>query len=444
MDEQYKVQEQGLTFGEIFRVLKKGIVLLTICLVVGVILCTSCLLVMREFIGTTSYETEITFRQASINEDEGFNPSTTVGTLIKSNEIITKALNELKYSADDQQKLLNAGLASKLSAYTTEVKDDKEGIAYPYKVVLSLKKMGSKVLSKAQSSALIEELTKQVILELINSYKYEIKFDALAAIDYSQYNYLQVYDKLDNALDSVNAFKDSISSDALNYTKNGNSIKAVLSKFDAIDSELNVVKQKLINNKIVNASASSTELDYATYNATYYTQKKDQLNERITDYAQLLKDTKPDITVMTGGVTVDALNKYYELVDIYNELQNEYTITSAKAVEWTTIKDAYSSATIEDETVKTQYNTIVTNYNNAYRELESVVNTYNEDNYASNLVAETKTVQTIKNSAISPLIIVLVDVVVIAVVMVIVFLVENHKENKKKQSESAAESIENK
>ena len=443
MDEQYKVQEQGLTFKEIFRLLKKGAVPLIICLVIGVVLSTSCLLVMREFVSTTSYETEITFGQASLSDDAGFNPSTTVNTLIKSDSIISKALNALKYSADDQQKLLNAGLASKLSAYSTETKDDKEGIAYPYKVVLSLRKMGSKVLSKAQSSALIEELTKQVILELINNYKYNVSFDSIAIIDYAQYNYLQVYDKLDNAIDSVNVFKNSISNDALNYTKNGNSIKAVLAKFDAISSELNVVKQKLINKKIVNASASSTELDYATYNATYYTQKKDQLNERITDYAQLLKDTKPDITVMTGGVTVDALNKYYELVDIYNELQNEYSLISTKAVEWTTIKDAYSSATIEDETVKTQFNTLVTNYNNAFNELNGVVNTYNEDNYASNLVAETKTAQTSKNSAISSLVIVLIDIVVIAIIMVIVFLVENHKEHKKNQSVKSALNSEN-
>ena len=33
----------------------------------------------------------------------------------------------------------------------------------------------------------------------------------VGAIDYAQYNYLQVYDKLDNAMDSVNAFKSSLS-----------------------------------------------------------------------------------------------------------------------------------------------------------------------------------------------------------------------------------------
>ena len=429
MDEQIEMQEQGLTFGEIFRLLKKGAVLLAICLIIGVILCTSVLLVMKEFVGTTSYETEITFNQSSMIDGEGFNPSTAVNNIIKSDVVITKALNELKYSVDDQQKLFKAGLAASLSAYASESKSDTEGIVYPYKVTLSLKKIGNKTLSKAQSSALIEEITKQVILELINSYKYEISFEELGNIDYAQYNYLQVYDKLENAVIGVNSFSNTISKDALNYKKNGISIKAVLAKFNAIEGEISVVKQKLVNNKIVNASASSTELNYATYNANYYTQKKDQLSARITDYAQLLKDTKPDITVTTSGVTIEALNKYYELVDIYNDLQNEYAQVSARATEWTTIKDAYSSATtVEDETVKTQFNAIVANYNNAYADLVDIINSYNKDSYESDLVGETSSVKTIKNSTISSLIIVLVDIVVIAVIMIVVFAIESRKE----------------
>ena len=432
MAEQIEMQNQGqgLTFGEIFRVLKKGAVLLAICLIVGVILSTSCLLVIREFRGTTSYETEITFSQASLSDDEGFNPSTTVNTLMKSDTIISKALNELKYSAEDQEKLLKAGLASKLSAYSLDVKDDKGGIVYPYKVTLSLRKLGSRTLSKAQSSALIEEITKLVILELIDSYKYEISFDELSTINFDQYNYLQAYDKVDKAIDNVNAYASTIGKNALNYKKNGVSIKAVLAKFDAIDSEISVVKQKLINNKIENPDALSSELDYATYNAKYYTQKKDQLADRISDYAQLLKDTKPDITVTTSGVTVDALDKYYALVDVYNQLQNEYTLISSKAVEWTEIKNAYTGATTVNDEVKTQFANIVTDYNDAYAELVGVVNSYNEDSYASNLVGETKSVKTIKNSSISSLIIILADIVVIAIIVIVVFAIEKHKEKK--------------
>ena len=431
MENQIEVQE-GLTFGEIFRLLKKGAVVLTVSLIIGVILCTSIMLVLREFIGTTSYETEITFSSASISEDKEFNPSTTVDVLIKSNKVVYTALNNLGYSEDEQKKLIEKGLTAKLSAYAEESKDDSAAIAYPYKVTLSLRKLSNRALSKAQSSALIEEITKQVVLELINEYKYEISFDELTAIDYTQYNYLQVYDKLDNAMDSVNAFKNSLSKDALNYKKNGVSIKSALEKYDAVASEINVVKQKLINNVIVNNSASSTELDYATYQYNYYSQRAALLNTRITDYAQLLKDTKPNITVMTEGPTVEALNKYYELVDVYNTLQDEYTLVSAKATEWDAIKTAYTGITSEDETIKTQYDAIVTSYNNAYTALVGVVDAYNEDNYGSTLVGETETVKIVKNSVISPLIIVLSDVVVIALIMVVIVAVEKKKENKTK------------
>ena len=140
MDEQMMEQENTLTFSEIFRLLKKNWVVLVVSLLIGIILATSGLLVLREAIGTTNYETEITFSSASISEDKEFNPSTAVNTLVKSDTIISKALTNLGYSEDAKKSLYNAGLVEKLSAYTIEEKADGEGVSYPYKVVLSLKK----------------------------------------------------------------------------------------------------------------------------------------------------------------------------------------------------------------------------------------------------------------------------------------------------------------
>ncbi len=420
-----------ITFSEIYRLLKKGAVLLTICLVIGVILTTSILLVMREFIGTTSYETEITFSSASISDNEEYNPSTNVNTLIKSSTIISKALDNLGYSEDAKNNLLNKGLVENLSAYAKEAKADNEGVAYPYVVVLSLKKMGSRTLSKAQSAALIEELTKQVVLELQSQYKKEVSFSKLEDVDYAKYNYLQVYDRLNIALDNVEVFAGNLDDNMLNYSKGGVSIKSVLAKFEVIESEINVIKLRLTNNALVNTSASSSELVYATDKASICSQKATTLATRISEYASLLKDTKPDITVMTGSVTIEALKSYYELVDIYNALQNEYAQILAKAQEWEDIKTAYGGTTTPDSTIQAQINDIVTAYNEAYDSLNSIVGTYNEDNYTSSLVSETKAVDTTKDSAISPLIIVLVDVVAIAIIMVVVVIVEKKKETKK-------------
>ncbi len=419
-----------ITFAEIYRLLKKGAVLLTICLIIGVILTTSILLVIREFIGTISYETEITFSSASISENEEYNPSTNVSTLIKSSTIVSRALTNLGYSEEDQKNLMNKGLIENLSAYTTESKSDNSGVTYPFVVTLSLKKLDNKTLSKAQFAALIEEITKQVVLELQSQYKKEIGFDKIEAFDYTKYNYLQAYDKLSDAIASVDAFSTSMDNNELNYSKNGVSVKSTLAKFSVISSELNVLKSRLINNALTNASASSSELVYATNQESYYTQKATYLANRISDYADLLKDTKPDITVMTGTVTIEALKSYYELVDEYNALQDEYAIIAAKAKEWESIKTAYSGATTASTEVQSQFNDIVTAYNDAQTALKEIIDTYNEDNYASSLVGETKTVKTIKNSAISPLIIVLVDVVAIAVIMVVVVIVEKGKEKK--------------
>ncbi|MBE5763137.1 MAG: hypothetical protein E7338_02820 [Clostridiales bacterium] len=434
MDEQMKEQENTLTFSEIFRLLKKNWVVLVVSLLIGIILATSVLLVLREAIGTTNYETEITFSSASISEDKEFNPSTAVNTLIKSDTIISKALTNLGYSEDAKKSLYNEGLLEKLSAYASEAKTDGAGVSYPYKVTLSLNKLGNKVLSKAQSAALIEEITKQVVLELQSQYKKEISFDKLDAINYEKYNYLQAYDKLSGALDSVALYKESLQQESLEYEKQGISIKSALANFDAVKDDLMVIRSILVSNKYTNSEASSSELDYATYQYNVYSQKVTQLATRISDYAQLLKDTKPDITVMTGTVTIEALKSYYELVDRYNELQDEYTRLLEKAKEWEEIKDAYSSATTPTTAVQEQINANVDAYNNAYVALQGIVDSYNEDNYASSLVSETKTVKTVKDSAISALIIVLVEVVVIAVTMVVIVAVEKKKEEKENEA----------
>ena len=171
MDEQKMEKENAITFGEILRLLKKNWVVLVVALVIGIILTTSALLVLREVIGATNYETEITFSSASISEDKEFNPSTIVNTLVKSDTIVAKALTKLGYSEETKQELYKEGLIENLSAYASEEKTDSEGVAYPYKVTLSLKKLNNKALSKAQSAALVEEITKQVILELQAQYK---------------------------------------------------------------------------------------------------------------------------------------------------------------------------------------------------------------------------------------------------------------------------------
>ena len=438
MDEQMVEQESFLTFSEIFRLLKKGWVILVIAVLIGIILATSLLLVLREAMGTTNYETQITFSSASISDEDGFNPSTKVNTLIKSNAIISNAMAALGYTEETQKALINGGLIENLSAYANVSKTDNEGVSYPYTVTLSLKKFSNKALSKAQSAALIEEITKQVILELQMQYKKEISFSKLESIDYTKYNYLQAYDKLDSAIDTVSIYKSGLSQNTLNYSQNGKTIKSILEKFDEIKNEIEAIKLTLINNTLTNATATTSELEYAVYEYNYYSQKATQLNDRITAYATLLKDTKPDITVTSGTVSTEALVKYYELIDVYNDLQSEYIQTLQKKQQWEDIKTAYSGSTTPSVAVQTQINAIIMGYNSTYDELNAIIGVYNEDSYASNLVFETKAISVAKDSAISALIIALVDVVVIALIMIVVVIYEKKKENKQETKKEGA------
>ena len=156
MEEIKQPQEMGLTFKEVFNLLKCGRVMLAVTLIVSVLLSVAVLVIAREGLGSTSYETEITFSSASISEENEFNPSTTTNTLLKSNAVVTAALEKCGYSNEEQQNLLKNGLVSELSAYTAVETTSTNGVTYPYVVKLSLKKTNKFKLSKAQATELIE------------------------------------------------------------------------------------------------------------------------------------------------------------------------------------------------------------------------------------------------------------------------------------------------
>ena len=436
MKEENLNQENGITFSEIFSVLKKGWVLLVILLLVCLLCTTTILVGIREYMSTTNYETKITFTSASISNEDSFNPSTKVNSLVKSSKIVAQALTNCGYTTSQQQEMLKKGLVANLNAYTSESMTGTDGVAYPYVVVLSLKKDNNIKLSKGQSSALIEELTKLVIAELIDEYKIEMNFSQISKIDFNQYNYLQAYEKINIANNQMKTMLNAIDDSISNYEVNGISMKTCGEDLAAIKSELSNLKLKLKKNAITNSNALTTELDYATQQAQYYSDKATALNARIVEYATLLENIKPTITGITGTVSTEAINSYYKLVDKYIDLQDEYAEASEAAAEWIELQTNYSGTTSIDETIKDSFDSYVLEYNAIYEKLNTIITTYNEDTYSSNLVGETESVKTKNESPVSAVIIILCEIVVIALCLVFTYVIEkkktkrNNEENK--------------
>lgn len=430
MEQEVLNQENAITFKEIFDLLKKGWVTLVISLVISVLLATAVLLVIREVTSTTSYETEITFSSASISEDEEFNPSTKVNSLIKSGTIVSNALTKCGYTSEQQQDMLKNGLISDLSAYVNESVGSTESVAYPYSVVLSLRKNRDIKMSRAQCTALIEELTKQVIAELIKEYRVEISFAKLESIDFSQANYLQAYETISIANNKIETLFETVNSGMLNYKVNGKSLRMYKENLATVESDLAVLKMQLIKGAIANSSAVISEKEFATSKYNYYTQQEADLNDKIAQYAILLDSIKPEITITAGGATFEALDNYYKLVDRYNELRDEYSIVVAKQAEWKELMDAYASTTTQSDAVKTSFANLVTAYNDLYDNISTIIDTYNDDAYSSTLVAETKVAKKYQESPVTPLIIILCEVVAIVVCLVSVVAGERKKEKK--------------
>jgi len=423
-------EEDGVTFREIFQTLKKGWITLVVTLVITVLITTAVLLTINFALSDTTYEEEITFSSASILDDDSYTPSTKTNALLKSNSVITSALTICGYTQEQQQELIKNGLVANINAYVVETMAATDESVYPFVVKIAIEKDKKLGLSNAQYSALIDELTNQVMQELRKNYTYELDFTTLDDIDFTKTNYLQAYETIDNAIANIDAFKAIANDNLKNYEVNGKSIKTILSKIDSLKSQLNSTKVNLMKNAISNSDVATTELDSATYYANLYTQRATQLQTRITNYEALLASVKPDITVTAGTITVDALKEYYELVDVYNTLEDEYAQIKEKAQEWNDLEAAYSGSTTQDESVKTSYAALVASYNSIYTELNGIVKTYNDDNNGTALITKTKSVEKNVDGAVSLTIMAIVEIVVIACCFVIVYFVEKKKQER--------------
>ena len=201
-----------------------------------------------------------------------------------------------------------------------------------------------------------------------------------------------------------------------------------------LENELNSIYSYIATKAVANnsTSISSSELDYATNQVSYLSQKESTLSARITQYAELLQNVKPVINnYATGEVAINT--DYYKYLETYNQLQEEYSQVKQELAKWQTIKTAYGSQDSSESanaTIQAMFNSFISNYNEACASLEQTVEDYNNNGVLSSIVYEKDTVQKEVGETFGMTVIMLIDLVLLVILFVVALYVTKQKEKK--------------
>ena len=430
------LNKKELTFEEVFRLTKKGWVRVLIYCLVGLIVATSLMVVVRTLTSPVEYTTKIVFTTDSINSSESWNPSSNIIEIVKSDVVIRSAIDECGFSDEEQEKLLSSGLKGCIGVTTISTMSDTKGNEYPSTVKVSIRKSNKLDLSKSQYESILKYIVKKSLDYIKSSYSYNVSFDTQITEDYKLNNYLQVYNRLSSSLESYSEFLNSASEDLVGFNSSVSktSIKMLKTNISMLDNELNSIYSYLATKAVANnsTSISSSELDYATNQASYLSQKESTLSARITQYAELLQNVKPVINnYATGEVAINT--DYYKYLETYNQLQEEYGQVKQELAKWQTIKTAYGSQDSSESanaTIQAMYNSFISNFNDACAALEQTVDDYNKNGILSSIVYEKDAIQKEIGETFGAMVIMLIDVVLFVLLYALSLYVTAVKEKR--------------
>ena len=447
MDENMEMQE-GITFSEIFALMKKGWQRILIYVLIAVILSTAVLVVLRATISSVEYATKVTFTTTSIKEKDNWIPSKNIDSIVKSDAVINAALAKCGFSDEEIVKLQEKGFKSSVSTYVEESMTDAEKNSYPSIVRISIKRKGSYGLSKSQYNSIVEALTDVALSTIKSKYAVEVTMGDIE-LDFNEMNYLQAYATLRDFINEYKTYLNNCDSELLAFksTESKESVAELKSKVSSLENQLSVIESYLVNKKVANnkTSISISELNYVKLKVTNLTQEKTVLSTRITETASLLEKVKPVINNYASGDVSISNESYYEYLETYNELQDEYKEINLELVTWTNMETAYTASTDNSEEANTLiqglFNEVVEKYKNSLTSLKATVQEYNETSLLNSAVYESDSVSTVMGDEISVILILAVDVVVI-VIMLIIALAVTRKQEKAKEAKENKEVLE--
>ena len=409
------LNQKELTFEDIFRLIKKGWVRVLVYCLVGVVLATSLMVIVRTLTSPVEYTTKVTFTVDSINTNESWTPSTNIIEIVKSDIVIRSAMDDCGFTKEEQDALLASGLKGKLGVTTVSTMSDVKGNEYPSSVKIAITKSNDLDLSKSQYESLVKYVTKEALAYIKSSYAYSLDIEGQISEDYKLDNYLQIYSRLYSYLNSCLNSTEAMSNEILTYNSNSTktNINLIKERLSSLSNELGSIYSYLATKAVANNSStvSSSELSFATTKVANLSEEESVLSSRIDKYAELLQNVKPVINNYASG-DVSINTEYYKYLETYNNLQEQYSAVKIELAKWQGIKTAYDSqdsSEAANTVIQEMINNYIENYNETCDVLENTIADYNDNGVLSSIIYEQNVVQKEVGETFGARIILLID-----------------------------------
>ena len=434
--EENALNQKELTFEDIFKLIKKGWVRVLVYCLVGVILATSIMVVVRAVTSPVEYTTKVSFTVDSINSNNNWMPSTSIIEIVKSDIVIRAAMDDCGFTKEKQDSMLSSGLKANIGVSTVSTMTDAKGNEYPSAINVAIRKNNKLDLSKSQYESILKYIVKNALDYIKSSYSYNVSFDTQISEDYKLNNYLQIYSRLSSYLANCLNYTESMPEEVLIYNSSSTktNIKLIKERLSSLNNELEAIYSYLATKAVANNSTtvSSSELSFATTKVASLSEEESILSSRVAKYAELLQNVKPVINNYASG-DVSINTEYYKYLEIYNNLQEQYSEVKIELAKWQGIKTAYDSqddSEAANTAIQNMINNFVDNYNEIGVLLEETITDYNANGVLSSVIYEQNAIQKEVGEVFGMKVILMVDVAVLVVLFIVSLYVTNQKEKK--------------
>ncbi len=425
-----------LTFEDIFRLLKKGWVRVLVYCLIGVILATSIMVVVRTLTSPVEYTTKVTFTVNGIGSNDNWTPSANITEIVKSDVVIKSAMDDCGFTKEQQDSLVASGLKGNIGVATISTMSDTKGNEYPSIIKIAITKNNKLGLSKSQYESLVKYVTKESLDYIKASYAYSMNINGQITEDYKLDNYLQIYSRLYSYLSNCLSTTELMSDEVLTYNSvvTKTNVKLIREKLSSLSNELESIYSYLATKAVANNSAavSSSELSFATTKVANLSEEEAVLSARVAKYAELLQNVKPVINNYASG-DVSINTEYYKYLETYNNLQEQYSSIKIELAKWQGIKTAYDtqdSSEAANSTIQAMISSYIENYNEICATLEETVADYNNNGVLSSIIYEQNSIQKEVGETFGAKIISLIDVALVVLLFVISLYITSVKEKK--------------
>lgn len=431
-------QENGISLGQLFSVIKKNLMRGLIYVLASVILATTVLVVIRAFTSKSVYNATISF-------------STTDETILSSmNSFKANAVNKA-LKADNKSLDLSDEIAKNLSVSAIIPKDNEEDSSFiPTSFTVSLKNSSELDLSSGEYKSLVDNIAKEYVNQFAAKGMPELSKSTINVNSQleNQIEHLQIAyyisDTINDYLVSLESFAKSnpVAANATIFYKNesnqivSKSLNGIIADFSLIKSSIDSLKETIaIKNCGFNLKDYITAADTAiTKEVSAYKTLNDDAQKALNNYKSTVSgqqdlnlDTTDNKTYFIDNSVYIIDNSVYEtLVRRADDASKKYLNAQIKQAEITKLKEFIddNTANIDDNVKQNIENNLVNSANNLSNTLktyESIAKEFNDNKTIISDAKVSKPAYATSESFISTKIIVAADVAILLIAYLISF-----------------------